>query len=197
MRYAVTGYGRCGSHWVRDLVRFITGLPLVNDNIDYWQNLDSPAMLHTHDAMDALQRKITQDHFFILCVRRNSFNALISLAVARHTNEWYHYTDTNFDPFYIDPMVFKEDLVFHAYNQHQLIETARRFQTPHSVCEFEDLIVAQNPYQYVAQLIGYRGQISSNTIKKRQNTRDYKKIVRNYDELKEIWRLVENDRKEN
>ena len=193
MRYAVIGYGRCGSLWTRDIIKFITNLPLINDDIEQWYHSDYPSILHTHKAIKVLELNFSNDCFVVLCIRRNSFDALVSLAVARHTDEWYFYTDKTYPAFYVDPEEFQRDIQGHRFQQNQLIETAQKYQIPHAICEFEELTMVDDPYEYVSKLIPYSGSIPDGTIKKKQNPRDYKKIINNYNELEKIWRSIQND----
>lgn len=186
MRYSVVGFGRSGSHWVGDLLSRISGLPLINDDIDSWRVRQS--VLHTNDIDKILHTEFPCDGLLVFCIRKNSFDAIISLEVARYTNEWYQYSTDDFQPFCIDADLFVKNIRDHSRSQINSISTAEDKKIPHCVCIYEELVAARDRYRYVADTVGFTQSIDHRDVPENPNPRDYTKIVSNYAELKTIWR---------
>ena len=133
MRYAVIGYGRCGSHWVADLIASVTGFPREHD-IDQWQR--SPSIFHSHEIMTMLPLLKHDDCRTVISFRQDSFKKILSMAVARYTQEYTSYTDKKFEPFYIPLKEFIHDVIDEQELQERLIQTIHQQRINYKLCKY-------------------------------------------------------------
>lgn len=187
MKYAVTAPPRSGSHWMCDLISRIVDMPLINDDIEQWLTKDS--VLHTHEIHKFVGTKLPQHCLVIAAQRKNVFDACISLEVAQRTNEWYYYSDLPVNPFDIDPDYFAKEIQRYQEFQNSFIEMLQQHNIPYVTCIYENLLASRDRYEYIADLIGYQQPVDpeKKDVVENRNTRDYKKIITNYDQLKNQW----------
>lgn len=187
MRYAIAGFGRTGSHWTGELIASITGLPIVFDDCQQWCNSD-PAVLHTNQFHNLLNLvPFPEDSLTILCVRDNVFASCISYEVAKYTNEWYEYNNKNLAPFYIDSKFFIEKCAAFKQAQKEAAYDLQQKKIPHFVLTYEKLRAAADPRKYLIDCIQYQGIDHYSGRVAEGNTRNYKDLVINYDQLEEQW----------
>jgi len=187
MKYLVVGHGRSGTHLVADLISKITGVENHFD-IDSWIMAAPGAVMHSNslETIDEIYSGIALHTHLVLVRRDNIFATAISEMVARHTGEWYHYTDNEHPQFTVDPAIFWAKMSGIANYYMEALPSRNVTERFGQVTQilFEDLMSNSHRKQswLAAQL-----EIDNDPNARRGNTRDYRQIVKNYDELADLF----------
>ena len=171
--YIVTGGGRTGSHWVEQIIKFIA------PESEVW---------HTNNTQDLINYsdEIKKNSTLICCRRQDVFSAAISYFVARHTDEWFHYSPQHISPFIIDVTIFQEKIKGIVYWHYILDnEVAPLYSNDIINVWYEDLNCT--PENHIARLLNITNKQGQNNWDLSKNPRDYSKIIANYRELREIY----------
>jgi hypothetical protein len=186
--FIVYGPGRTGSHWVESILIGLlapTSFRYANCSL-----LPGGWIYHTNniDELLAIPREIRDSVTLVVCDRSNYFDAVISYCVAKHTDEFFVYTDTPVASFNVDPKDFVT--LLHGLNvAYRLVdsEVSPRYNSIIRI-DYNSLLAAAVPAKYVAgQLgIGYTENFEY-THQSIKNTRNYKELVLNWDQLVDIY----------
>ena len=171
--YIVAGGGRTGSHWVKEIVKVLDPQGTVDHTNQIQYLLD-------------LSDTIKQSSVLILCSRRDIFAAAVSYFVARHTDEWFDYTNSEINTFTIDIKEFKDKIHGVKFWNH-LFNTTIRPQFNHVVDVWYEDMVTAHPESYLGNLLDLDGKSLNFNWDRNKNPRDYSKLVVNYQELREIY----------
>jgi hypothetical protein len=128
-------------------------------------------------------------------VRKNHFDVAVSKLIAELSDEWFNYTNKTIEPFVADTGRFKwliDDL--------QWIETKRVPEDilplfNHSVViDFDHLISSAIPEKYIADQLGIdydanKNSGQTNFVPSYKNTRNYKDLILNWDELVDLYNV--------
>ena len=194
--YIVYGPGRTGSHWVESILTDLLGHGgtgwSVKDNDDV-RLLPGNWIYHTNtiDLLRNIHKEVSDSVTLIYCNRKNYFDVVVSLCMARATNEWYQYTDKIIQPFTIDVIEFNNILTsYYARHEdfnHMIQETVYpevRYSKIITI-EYEDLVNADIPEKYVAAClqIPYTETLKWAQKTNVKTTRNYKDLILNWNEL--------------
>lgn len=180
--YIVTGGGRTGSHWLEQIVKFITDY----QGQDLSALSDRDWVAHTNELEDltALDPRIKQDCALLIIRRQDTFAQAMSYAMAEHTNEWFSYTGRSVEPFAVDPAAFRA-------RQQGCQAWDRRFDTEvrglyrHVIdFEYEELVAQIHRVEdHVAQRLGMVNPHGHKDWNVNRNPRDYRRLVLNHRDL--------------
>jgi hypothetical protein len=184
----VTGGGRTGSHWVEQIVSFVTEYQ--TKDLAWIGNLSTPGVFHAHDTQSLVNvpESVKRSCCLIFSKRRDVFAQAISLAVARYTDEWFSFTDKSFEPFVIDEQEFLTltDLCQEHSTQFELL--VRPIYAHVVDIDFEDLLLNQNRVEhFVAGKIGHAAPTHSKSWDRNRNPRDYRRLVKNWHALYDLY----------
>ena len=190
--------GRCGSHWVETMLKNLVGAP---HTVGPLTLLPTGWIYHTNGKADLLEMpsEIKNSATLVHCVRKNHFDVVISFLVAEITGEWFHYTSKTVEPFVVDTVRFQT-----------LIDDLQYFQTkeiPEDILplfnnlitiDFDNLISSAIPEKYVADQLSIDYDVNknyqqSNPVSSNKNTRNYKELILNWNELVDIYKVFSAD----
>ena len=187
--------GRCGSHWVETTLKNIVG---ATHTIGSFTMLSTGWIYHTNGKIDLLEMPsaIKNSATLVYCVRKNYFNGVISFLVAEITDEWNAYTSKTVEPFVVDTVRFQT--LINDFQYYQTTEIPRDILPLFNnliTIEFEDLISCAIPEKYMADQLGIDYDVNKNYqqsdyyISSNKNTRNYKELILNWDELVDIYKV--------
>lgn len=180
--YIITGGGRTGSHWLEQIVKFITDYKSTDIH-----NLDGQGWVaHTNEPKDLqmLDQRHRETCGLLIIDRSDKAARAISYLVARRIDEWFFYSDKYIEPFDIEPRVFH--MVQHGHQEwQQQIDTQVRPIYSHVIdFEYEELIAHSDRVEdYVAARLGIPNLGGQKDWSQNRNPRDYRSLVRNYRDL--------------
>ena len=186
--FVIYGTGRTGSHWVESIL--IGLLAPTSFRYSNCSLLPGGWIYHTNhiDELLAIPREIRDSVTLIICDRSNYFDATISYAVAKHTNEFFTYTDTPVAPFNVDPDDFTKSLCGRQ-KTHQRVGFAviPRYNSVIRI-EYNSLVAAAVPEKYVADQLGIDYIVNSEyTHQSIKNPRNYKDLILNWEDLHQLY----------
>ena len=186
--FIVYGPGRTGSHWVESILIGLlapTSLRYLSCSLlpDGW-------IYHTNhwNELLGMPREIRDSVTLVVCNRSNYFDAAVSYVVAKHTNEFFVYTDTPVAPFNVDPDDFT-NLLYGLYDAFQLVdsEVIPRYNSVIHI-DYNSLVAAAVPEKYVADQLDIDYTVNSEyTHQSIKNPRNYKELILNWEELHQLY----------
>jgi hypothetical protein len=186
--FVVYGPGRTGSHWVESI---LIGL-LAPTSLRYSDCSLLPGgwIYHTNriDKLLAMPREIRDSVTLVVCNRSNYFDAAVSYVVAKHTNEFFVYTDTLVAPFNVDPDDFT-NLLHGLHTTHQLVDSEVIPSYNRVIrIDYNSLVAAAIPEKYVADQLGIDYTVNSEyTHQSVKNPRNYKDLILNWEDLHQLY----------
>lgn len=200
-KYIILSNGRTGSNWLANTLSNLVQPtePWFFDLNDWTQSLGPRVVLHTHqaDSVLALDPVHTKTTTLIIARRYNLLDTAISHFVAKYTNEWFHYSDQEFDPITISHQeMFLE--ITETAGWHRDLRRKLNQSNYKNVVEilFEDLVAnSTHAEKFIAHKLGldYDAlsqhldpplQQKSNSFR---NPRPHTEIVKNYSQLKDLY----------
>jgi LPS sulfotransferase NodH len=186
--FIVYGSGRTGSHWVESILIGLlapTSFRYANCSL-----LPGGWIYHTNNIEEllAIHQEIKDSVTLVVCDRSNYFDAAISYYVAKRTGEFFVYTDAPVAPFNVDPEDFAT-LLHGLHVTYRLVDSEVRPRYNSVVrIDYNSLVAAAVPEKYVADQLGIdyteNSEYTNQSIK---NTRNYKELVLNWDQLVDIY----------
>jgi hypothetical protein len=190
--------GRCGSHWVETLLKNLVG---VTHTVGPLTLLPTGWIYHTNGKADLLEMpsEIKNSATLVHCVRKNHFDVVISFLVAEITDEWHSYTSKTVEPFVVDTVRFQtliNDL--HYYQTKEVPEDILPLFNNLITIDFDNLISSAIPEKYVADQLGIDYDVNKNyqqpdSNPSNKNTRNYKELILNWNELVDIYKVFSPD----
>jgi hypothetical protein len=186
--FVVYGPGRTGSHWVESIL--IGLLAPTSFRYSDCSLLPGGWIYHTNriDKLLAMPREIRDSVTLVVCNRSNYFDAAVSYVVAKHTNEFFVYTDTLVAPFNVDPDDFT-NLLHGLHTTHQLVDSEVIPSYNRVIrIDYNSLVAAAIPEKYVADQLGIDYTVNSEyTHKSVKNPRNYKDLILNWEDLHQLY----------
>ena len=193
--------GRCGSHLVEVTLKNLFGVAHTH-TIGPFTMLPNGWIFHTNGTTDLLEMHsaIRNSVTLVHCVRKNYFNVAISLLVAEISDEWTAYTSKTVEPFVVDTVRFQT--LINDFQYYHTITIPRDILPLFNnliTIEFEDLISSAIPEKYMADQLGMdydvnkHYQQSDHYSSSNKNTRIYKDLILNWDELVDIYKVFSAD----
>ena len=186
--FVVYGSGRTGSHWVESILIGLlapTSFRYANCSL-----LPGGWIYHTNniDELLAMPREIRDSVTLVVCDRSNYFDAAVSYVVAKHTNEFFVYTDTPVAPFNVDPDDFT-NLLHGLHTTHQLVDSEVIPSYNRVIrIDYNSLVAAATPEKYVADQLGIEYTVNSEyTHQSVKNPRNYKDLILNWEDLHQLY----------
>lgn len=180
--YIVAGGARTGSHWLEQLVKFITDYRPTD-----LRDLGGTGWVaHTNDLADLSQvdEKVRKTCGLLIITRRDTFARAMSHFMARHTDEWFAYTDRPIDPFDIDPQAFRERQQGYEHWKQACDDRIRPLYAHVIDFEFEELLAEDSCIEdHVARRLGLVNTRGHKDWTVNRNPRDYRRLVRNWQDL--------------
>ena len=135
-----------------------------------------------------MPREIKDSVTLVVCDRSNYFDAAVSYMVAKHTNEFFTYTDTPVAPFNVDPDDFTSSLNGqHLTYQLVNLEVIPRYNSVIRI-DYNSLVDAVVPEKYVADQLGIDYTVNSEyTHQSVKNPRNYKDLILNWEDLHQLY----------
>lgn len=186
--FVVYGPGRTGSHWIESLL--IGLFPTVHYRNNQFCVFPDHWIYHTNNFNDLLDipREMRDSITLIVCDRANVFDRVISYIMAIKTTEFGDYTDKIIEPFCVDPEYFKKLSEDHRLYLAEFNRTVVPCYNSIIRIDYDALASAAVPAQYIADQLGLSYQINLDyhhaSIK---NTRNYRDIILNWEELYQIY----------
>ena len=187
--------GRCGSHWVETMLKNLCSA--ITHTVGPLTLLPTGWIYHTNGKDDLLEMpsEIKNSATLVHCVRKNHFDVVISFLVAEITDEWFHYTSKTVEPFVVDTVKFCtliDDLYY--YQTKEVPEDILPLFTNLVTIDFDHLISAAIPEKYIADRLGIDYDADKNyglpgSAQRHKNPRNYKELIRNWDELVDIYKV--------
>lgn len=185
--------GRCGSHWVETILINLLG---VKYTVDSFTMLPTGWIYHTNGTTEILEMpsEIRDSTTLIYCVRKNHFDVAVSKLVAEISDEWYHYTSKTVEPFVADTARFKWLINDLQYIQTKTVpEDILPLFNNSVVIDFDHLTSSAIPEKYIADQLGIDYAVNENSCQtdsapSNKNTRNYKDLIVNWDELVDIYK---------
>jgi hypothetical protein len=145
---------------------------------------------HTNniDELLAMPREMRDSVTLVVCDRSNYFDVAASYIVAKHTNEFFVYTDTPVAPFSVIPADFT-NLLHGLHITHQLVdsEVIPRYNSVIRI-DYNSLVAAAVPEKYVASQLGIDYTVNSKyTHQSIKNPRNYKELILNWEDLHQLY----------
>ena len=184
--------GRCGSHWVEATLKNLFG---ATHTVDSFTPLTTGWIYHTNGTTGLLEMpsEIRNSATLIYCVRKNYFDVAISFLVAEITDEWFTYTSKTVEPFVVNTVRFQTLINELQYFQTKEIPTniLPLFNNLITI-DFDNLISSVIPEKYIADQLGIDYDVDKNyyqldSVSSNKNTRNYKELILNWDELVDIY----------
>jgi predicted phosphatase len=188
--------GRCGSHWVESILQNFYGATLVPPGP--FSASPTGWIYHTNGMHDLAEmpREIRNSATLVYCYRKNYFDAAISFSVAEITGEWHHYTSKTVEPFIINCDKFTQFInTLHDHTTKIIPEKILPLFDRVIHIDFDSLVSAVIPEKYVADQLDIDYVANENYCRtdKNKNTRNYKELVLNWDELVGIYKSFTDD----
>ena len=186
--FVIYGPARTGSHWVEsNLIGLLAPTSFRYSNCSL---LPDGWIYHTNhiDELLAVPREIRNSVTLVICDRSNYFDAAVSYFVAKHTNEFFVYTDAPVAPFNVDPDDFT-NLLHGLHVTYRLIdsEVIPRYNSVIHI-DYNSLVAAAVPEKYVADQLGIDYTINSEyTHQSVKNPRNYKDLILNWQDLHQLY----------
>ena len=186
--FVIYGPGRTGSHWVESIL--IGLLAPTSFRYSDCSLLPGGWIYHTNriDKLLDMPREIRDSVTLVVCNRSNYFDAAVSYVVAKHTDEWFVYTDKPVAPFNVDPDDFI-NLLHGLYDAFQLVdsEVIPRYNRVIRI-DYNSLVAAAVPEKYVADQLGIDYTVNSEyTYQSVKNPRNYKDLILNWEDLHQLY----------
>lgn len=187
--------GRCGSHWVEAMLKNLFG---ATHTVDSFTPLTTGWIYHTNGTTGLLEMpsEIRNSATLIYCVRKNYFDVAISFLVAEITDEWFTYTSKTVEPFVVNTVRFQTLINELQYFQTKEIPTniLPLFNNLITI-DFDNLISSVIPEKYIADQLGIDYDVDKNyyqldSVSSNKNTRNYKELILNWDELVDSTRII-------
>jgi LPS sulfotransferase NodH len=190
--------GRCGSHWVETTLKNIVG---ASHTIGSFTMLSTGWIYHTNEKTDLIEMpsESRNSATLVYCVRKNHFDVAISFLVAEITNEWNAYTSKTVEPFVVDTVRFKKFIKnLHYYQTKEIPEDILPLFTDYVTIDYDRLISSAIPEKYIADQLGIDYNANKNygqpgSAPSNKNTRNYKDLILNWDELVDIYKVFSAD----
>lgn len=186
--FVIYGPGRTGSHWVESILIGLlapTSFRYANCSL-----LPGGWIYHTNniDELLAMPREIRDSVTLIVCNRSSYFDAAVSYVVAKHTNEFFVYTDTPVPQFNVDPDDFT-NLLHGLHITYQLVDSEVMPMYNSMIrIDYNSLVAAAVPEKYVADQLGIDYTVNSEyTHQSIKNPRNYKDLILNWEELHQLY----------
>ena len=190
--YIVAGGGRTGSHWVEQVISFVTDYPL---HFEHPKPDDRNCMVyHTNNIKDlvALPDNIKASGCLVFTKRKDLFAQSISLAVAQHSDEWFFYSNRDIPKFEIDTQKFCDMVRLNESWNNDFNEQVRPLFSTVVDIEFEDLVSNHDCVEdYVSQKIGVQNTQGSALWDLNRNPRIYHEIITNWNDLVETYQNLD------
>ena len=190
--------GRCGSHWVETMLRNIFN---VSYSVGPFTPMPTGWIYHTNGKADLLKMpsEIKNSATLVYCVRKNYFDVTISFLVAEITHEWHFYTKKTVEPFVVDTVRF--ETFINELHYHQTTVIPRDILPLFNnliVIDFDHMTSASIPEKYIADKLGIDYATNKNYYQPgsapiNKNTRNYKDLILNWDELVDIYKIFSVD----
>jgi len=178
LKYIVASPGRSGSVFTTLVIAKSLKLNVLFDDKELI-NIDSPSILHTHNAHFQTDKNIP-----VICVqRKNLFNEIISAVIAEHYQEWNTYTSTG-EPFVVDAELFETKYIWHKW-WHDAFNYYTDYVNKTYIL-FEDFI---GNSQYLCNALN----IPNVSYQSCASIRKPSEYILNLDYLKEQFDIFEND----
>ena len=135
-----------------------------------------------------MPREIRDSVTLVVCDRSNYFDAAVSYMVAKHTNEFFTYTDAPVAPFNVDPGDFTNSLCGqHLACQRVDFAVIPRYNSVIRI-DYDSLVAAAVPEKYVADQLGIDYTVNSEyTHQSVKNPRNYKELILNWEDLHQLY----------
>ena len=176
--FVIYGPGRTGSHWVESIL-----IGLLSPTSFRYSNctlLPGSWIYHTNqiDELLKMPREIKDSVTLVVCARSNYFDAAVSYIVAKHTNEFFIYTDTPVAPINVDPDDFTKSLDGMRRNTWIVnSEVMPKYNNAIRI-DYNSLVAAAVPEKYVADQLGIDYTVNSKyTHQSIKNPRNYKELI--------------------
>ena len=182
--FIVTGSGRTGSHWLEQVIRFVTDYDAVPIR-EITQ--DRPFVSHDHEIQNlvGVPQPVRESCLMIFTRRSDLFAQALSLAVARHTDEWFEYSDRAVQPFEIDPDYF-ETLIMGSREWNDRFDRQVRPCYPRVLDVAFETLSREDPIEdWVASMIGMANHAGHKSWQSNRNRRAYRQLVENYQDLRQ------------
>jgi hypothetical protein len=186
--FIIYGPGRTGSQWTESLLIGLLDAKSWRHNSfslfsDCWI-----CQTNDIDVLLGIPRKIRDSITLFVCDRSNAFERTISYVVAKETNEFFFYTDKTIVPIKVDPTYFKEELDNYQCTLDKFNRTVVPLYNSIVRIDYDALSAAAVPEHYIADQLGvnYRLNLDYHHISIK-NTRDYKKVILNWEELHQLY----------
>lgn len=180
--YIVAGGGRTGSHWLEQIVKFVTDYP----EIDLGKLDGEKWVAHSNELEDLVRvdPDWRQTCALLVTRRRDTFAQAMSFIMAEHTDEWFTYTNKPVEAFDLDPQAFlSRQRGCELWNQ-AFDRDIRPLYTRVIDFEFEELLVQGDKVEdHVAQRLGIPNPNGHKDWLINRNPRDYRRLVRNWRDL--------------
>lgn len=191
-RFIVFGHGRCGTNWVKDSLKSMLGTQSQTYyELDQWALSDYQfPILHTNlsTVIKQIPEYLKEQSTLLVCLR-NPFDTVISLYAAQYTNEWYHYTEKSFDPISINSNEFMIQIVRNIEYTKQNLKDIPYYYNRYAVIDYEKFYQSKNKTDYLSEVLNLSfPQETNSSFVVRKNPRDYKKLIANYNELKDLYK---------
>ena len=186
--FVIYGPGRTGSHWVESILIELlapTSFRYANCSL-----LPGGWIYHTNniDELLAMPREMRDSVTLVVCDRSNYFDVAVSYVVAKHTNEFFVYTDTPVPPFSVVPDDFTN--LLHGLHITQQLADSEVIPMYNSVIriDYNSLVAAAVPEKYVASQLGIDYTVNSEyTHRSIKNPRNYKELILNWEDLHQLY----------
>lgn len=197
-KFLVTGFGRTGSHWVADNAAAVLKMESgdILFDVEKWAESES-GLLHTNETKSLidLDESIRANCIMLWARRKDIFTRTISLYVARHSNEWYVYSNRLVRPFSIDPTEFIEQLESHEHLTMMMLARVLPLYPDVRTIWYEDMVRYKHVAgYYVAKIMDLPYEEPAVYYSEKKNLRNYSDIVENYHELKYLYDLRLSER---
>ena len=186
--FVIYGPGRTGSHWVESIL-----IGLLAPTAFRYSNctlLPGSWIYHTNNVDELLKipREIRDSVTLVVCNRSNYFDAAVSYFVAKHTDEFFVYTDTPVAPFNVDPNDFT-NLLHGLHITYQLVDSEVMPMYNSMIrIDYNSLVAAAVPEKYVADQLGIDYTVNSEyTHQSVKNPRNYKDLILNWEDLHQLY----------
>lgn len=180
--YIVAGGGRTGSHWLEQIVQFLTSYQ--SRRIDDLVGQGWVAHSNNINALANVPATIRQVHTLLIIKRQDTFAQALSHIIAERTNEWFSYTSQPVQPFEIDPEIFRMRMQScQAWNTKFDCEIRPIYK---NIIDFnyEELVAHSDRVEdHVAQRLAVANQHGHKDWSLNRNPRDYQYLVKNYQDL--------------
>lgn len=175
----MAGGGRTGSHWLEQLVKFVTDY--TETDLNSVRGEKWVAHSNQLDQLASVDLTRRQTCALLVIKRRDIFAQAMSFALAEHTQEWFTYSDDPVQPFDLDPQLFHARLQGCKLWNHIFDKEIRPLYSHVIDFDFEELIDWQQSVEdHVAQRLGVINPHGHKDWQVNRNPRHYTRLVRNW-----------------